>query len=115
MKKKGDKENKILQALSQVFGAIKYRISNVNVSEKELRARKRSLYNENFITCQLQSQLEEVLEEFDNFERPVVYIRVVIDPMAIPFLSKIQNSLDCSIIQCATPGEYILKRESVYL
>lgn len=106
---------KLTRSLGQVFRAIRYRMVDSNKSEKELRARRRALYNESFIICQLRTQLEEAIEEFDNFDRPVASIRIQIDPMALPFVSLVKDSIGCQMIPCATAGEFILERESEYL
>lgn len=99
----------------QVLKAIRYRIRSSSKDERELQARRKALYNESFLMCQLRTQLEEVADEFDNFDRPVASIRVKIDPSALPFVTSVQDSLSCTITPCATPGEFILERESEYI
>lgn len=99
----------MLKGILGLFKAIKCALDERNRQSKAFRQKQQEIYREGLIEAKLNEQIMQAVDLLysdDNIDS----IQISIAEVGLPFLSSILPSLQCEVLECASPTEFILLR-----
>lgn len=105
---------KILDSLKLVTRGFKHRLRESSRVTKAREQKQQAMYTESFMVASLRNQLDTIIHEMEESEKPIDSVVVHLAPEAIKYLSEAKSKVDCNVIPCATPGVYIIERQEAF-
>lgn len=106
---------KFLSSVVRMFRGIAFYYTDSRQDEKLRTSRQKALYNESFYVASLRNQLDTVLNDIEQSDKPIDSVVISVDLDAIKYINEAKSKLSCNLIPCAKEGMYILEREDEYL
>lgn len=104
----------MFKAILRIFAAIKCAYNEKNRQRKQFKQKQSEIYSEGFTESKLRDQLMQVVTGMYK-DPSITSVRIKIAKEAIQFISGVLPQLECEVVKCTDPSEFILMPRYTYV
>lgn len=97
----------MFRIIGRIFSAIKCSLDEKSRQHRQFRQKQGEIYREGLTENKLRDQLMHIVAEMHN-DPTIASVKIGIAKEGLPFISSIIPQLECEVIPCAVPTEFVL-------
>lgn len=104
----------MIKSIVRIFKAIKCATDEKNRQRRQFKQKQGEIYREGLTESKLRDQLTHIVTEM-RADPSITSVRIEIAKEGLPFISGLIPQLECEVISCASPTEFVLMPRDSYV